>query len=86
MIHTRTLEFEVTKNDHVSEAATSGIPLTRTVMFKDPKKDMRKTAWHILMKVVELYSIGIVYTSIVALHSIDVVYLAVPLLLQPDIE
>ena len=55
-------------------------------MFKDPKKDMRKTAWHILMKVVALYSIGIVYTPIVALHSIDVVYLAVPLLLQPDIE
>ena len=55
-------------------------------MFKDPKKDMRKTAWHILMKVVALYSIDIVYTPIVALHSIDVVYLAVPLLLQPDIE
>ena len=55
-------------------------------MFKDPKKDMRKTAWHILMKVVALHSIDIVYTPIVALHSIDVVYLAVPSRLQPDIE
>ena len=45
-----------------------------------------ETTWHILMKVVALYSIDIVYIPIVALHSIDVVYLAVPLLLQPDIE
>ena len=48
--HRHTLEFEVTKNDHMSEAATPGTPLSRTVMFKDPKKGMRKTAWHILMK------------------------------------
>ena len=42
--------IEVTKHDHLSEVATSGMQLTRTVMFKDPKKDMRKIAWHILMK------------------------------------
>ena len=47
--HRHTLEFEVTKNDHMSETATPW-PLSRTVMFKDPKKGMRKTAWHILMK------------------------------------
>ena len=81
----KTLEFEVTKHDHMSEAAMMVLPLTRTVMFKDPNKDMRKTAWHILMKVVALYSIDIVYTTIVAVHSFDVVYLAVSLLLQPDI-
>ena len=46
----KTLEFEVTKNDHLSAIATKGIPLTRTVMFKDPTKDMRKLAWHILMQ------------------------------------
>ena len=81
----QTIEFEVTKQDHMSESATMGQPLTRTVMFKDPKKDMRKTAWHILMKVVALYSIDIVCTTIVAVHSVDVVYLAVSLLLPPDI-
>ena len=47
--------------------------------------NMRKTAWHIIMRVVKLYSIGIVDTAIVALHSIDVVYLAVLLLIQSDI-
>ena len=77
--------IEVTRHDHLSDVATNG-RLTRTVMFKDPKKDMRKTAWHILMKVVALYSTDIVYTPIVAVHSIDVVYLAVSLRLQSDIE
>ena len=77
--------IEVTRHDHLSDVATNG-RLTRTVMFKDPKKDMRRTAWHILMKVVALHSIDMVYTPIVALHSIDVVYLAVSSRLQPDIE
>ena len=80
-----TIEFEVTRHDHISDVATNG-QLTRTVMFKDPKKGMRKTAWHILMKVVALYSTDIVYTPIFAMHSIDVVYLAVSLRLRSDIE
>ena len=48
----KTLEFEVTKNDHMSEIATRGLPPTRTVMFKDPQKDMRQIAWKILMRAV----------------------------------
>ena len=42
--YTRTIEFEVTKHDHVKGATT------RTVMFKDPRTGMRQLAWQILLK------------------------------------